>query len=67
LGDLPVVALAPEDLSLYNMDLLTSGPTRVLFREDALWREHLGQELVRMLGAPLAPMPPPAIATASGE
>jgi PAS domain S-box-containing protein len=66
LGDLPVVALAPEDLSLYNMDLLTSGPTRVLFREDALWREHLGQELVRMLGVPVPGTPPALTATPNG-
>ena len=52
LSDLPVVALAPEDLSLYNMDLLITGPTRVLFLGEALWKDHLAQELTRILGAP---------------
>jgi PAS domain S-box-containing protein len=57
LSDLPVVALAPEDLSLYNMDLLTTGPTRVLFLGEALWKEHLAQELARILGPPGAAAP----------
>src|SRR4030095_470070 len=61
LVELPVVAVAPEDLSFYNMDLLTTGPTRVLFRDEALWKEHMVQELVRLLGSPRPPAPPPKI------
>jgi PAS domain S-box-containing protein len=51
-SDLPVLALAPEDLSLYHIRLLSSGPTRVVFQEDRSWKDRLVPELQQLLGEP---------------
>jgi CheY-like chemotaxis protein/nitrogen-specific signal transduction histidine kinase len=52
--DLPVLALAPEDLSLYHIRLLSAGPTRVVFQKERPWKVALVAELGGILGAPRA-------------
>jgi DNA-binding response OmpR family regulator len=51
-SDLPVLALAPEDLSLYHIRLLSSGPTRVVYQQARSWKERLVPELHQLLGQP---------------
>ena len=54
LRDLPILALAPEDGTLPGMELLCSGPTRVLRPPPGRLQEALEPELERLLGSPLA-------------
>ena len=52
LSDLPVLALAPEELSPHHRELLASGPTHLISRMDRPWRETLVRELGLLLGSP---------------
>jgi PAS domain S-box-containing protein len=54
LRDLPILALAPDDRTPPGLELLCSGPTRLLCPPPGRLREALEPELERLLGHPLA-------------